>query len=503
MKLKEIISILFLSLTAYSVQAQEDILQISPTQIEPGTKRASLEVQMNNTEAYLSLQFDLYLPKGIELIDGNKPYGSLLRSRFPYTEEYDEEEDMTTYNFKHALGFMRDEAFSRFVISPANVEIPYIKGNSGTLFRIYIKSDANIQPGIYPVIFKNVAFTGYDGKRTYSVRPPKSTSYIVVGSPAVESSLDLSSLEGYIPNDIAKGLNTWLADKPQITEVDLSGIDDAGQCIVGANPNMLYYTKIQSDFAAKENGQIGKNVVEGNTCQSFILTDGYPVSISKAFQASSALYERTVPAAGWYSLCLPFNADTEEAVRVERYSSLDAQAKTVTFKEGTVEANKPCIFNTASPKVSFTASHVTIEPTSENPVDGDFTGTYSKIKAGDIEGCYALFADGQGFGTAGSTAYVDPFRAYLNYSGSDVNTLRLIHQNEATKVSDTSDTDHLKITQTENGLLFKAGDKPESIHIFRLDGRKACTVSIQQRECKNIQLTTGVYIVNQIKFNIK
>lgn len=249
---------------------------------------------------------------------------------------------MTTYTFEHAVEFRRKTGFCRFVISPNTVS--FINGNSGSLVKLYVQTSADMKPGIYPIVFKGVVFTKYDGRNTYSIRPPELTSYVVVGESGVGSSLDFSSWNGYVPSDVMEGLNTMLSSCPQLAEVDLSGIDDAGQPLSLANPNAVVYVKGQSDFSVRQKEKMRRNVVEGNVCEEFALTDGSPVSVSREFVAQKAIYRRSVPSAGWYSLCLPFDAEARDGVGVERYASVDEAAHTIMFSGGSVEANKPCIW---------------------------------------------------------------------------------------------------------------------------------------------------------------
>ena len=481
-------------------RAQENVLQIAPATVGIGVSKASIDLQMNNTDPYLAMQFDIYFPEGMTLADGKKPFGSLSKKRFPYTEDYDEEEDVTTYTFEHAVEFRRKTGFCRFVISPNTVS--FIKGNSGSLVKLYVQTSADMKPGIYPIVFKGVVFTKYDGRNTYSIRPPELTSYVVVGESGVGSSLDFSSWNGYVPSDVMEGLNTMLSSCPQLAEVDLSGIDDAGQPLSLANPNAVVYVKGQSDFSVRQKEKMRQNVVEGNVCEELALTDGSPVSFSKEFVAQRATYRRSVPSAGWYSLCLPFDAEAQDGVGVERYASVDEAAHTITFSDGCVEANKPCIFSTTATDVEFAATNVTVNSTVEAPADGPFIGTYSQTLAGSIAGCYALRSDGSGFGKADGSAYVTPFRGYLDFGQMNVGVLKLLHGGETTDLGSLSSDKDITVRIVADGVVVCAKGKPVSESVFGVDGKKVASVALLPGESTKLQLQAGVYVINNVKFKI-
>lgn len=495
---KILFSVLF-CLLCFGIQAQENLLQILPTAVAIDDRTKVLEISMNNTDPYLALQFNIYLPQGISLKSGTKPFGTLPKDRFPYTESYDELEDVTTTTFSHIVQFATHEGYTTFVISPN--DLSYIKGNSGTILKLYVVTETTMSPGLYPVKFDNVVFTKYENEKMISVNAPAVSTFLIVGSPQIGTKVDLSSLTGYIPNDVCTATNTWLADKSDVTEVDLSNADDVGNAVEAPNPNTLFYMKAGSSFAEKQSAAKSANVVKGSACEKFVLNDGYPTNISKSFTAASVSYKRTLPAAGWYSLCLPFAGEIPSGVSAEKFSSLDVAANKVIFSSvSALEANIPYIFNASSNDVEFTAADAAIYSNPESPTDHCFVGTYKKINAVDIQGCYALRADGTGFGTTTATAYVDPFRAYIKKT-SGAKEFSIVHD-KVTSVKDIV-KGGLDVQSGDGYVTLSAAGENQEVNILSADGKLVTRFIVMSGALKQISLPAGFYLINQIKIFVK
>ncbi len=499
MNMKKIFLGLFLALSAFTqLQAQENILQIVPKDITAGA-RSTLNVEMLNVGTFRAFQFDIYLPEGISLPTAT-PFNALPQDRYPYTEVVDEWEGTTTTVFEHEVDFQHHgaEGFTRFVISPKS--LVDIKGNSGTVLTLRIIVDAGLAPGFYPVKIDNIVFSDQNNQ---AVKSPEIATYLRVGVPESKGTIDFSALTGYMPADVVSATNTWLADKDDVTGLDLTGLSDAGETVTGCNPNLLIYAKDGSDFATKQSAD-GKNVVVNGTCEELVLTDGHPFCTTKAFTAQTATYSRTVPAGGWYSLCLPFAAETPEGMAVERFEALDATASSVTFLPGNIEAYKPCIFNTGNTAVTFTAHGVEVGITPTTCVDNLMMGTLTEVAAGTLSGCYALKADGSGFGVCGSTTYIPPFRAYLDAPSVAASALHLLHGDDfSTGVVGIVSVDEMKIEVMVGKCRVTAGNVEQCVKINTVDGRQVVHCMLAVNESRIFRLPAGVYLINDKKVLVK
>lgn len=498
MKTIKLIAMAFLCLCGSAAQAQENLLQIVPKALEANGKAQVIELEMNNTFDYLAMQFDLYLPEGISLREGAKPFGSLPKNRFPYTEEYDELEDVTITTFAHAVQFVRHADYTAFVISPN--DLSYIKGYSGTILRLYVVAEEGLADGVYPIRLEDVVFTKFEDGKMVSVRPPVVSTYVTVGNPAPDGRLDLSGLTGYLPNDVAAATSLTIAGQSGITEVLLTGIDDGTSPITLGSTNALLHVKPESEFAAKQLAAGHANIVSGGICKSLVLTDRMPFGTSTAFTAEKASYRRTLPAAGWYSLCLPYPCPTPEGITVERFKEFNAAAGTITFESGAIESDKPCIFRSDATDVEFAATNVAISPTTATPTDGAFTGSYLGMAAGTITGCYGLFADGTGFGRTSATAYVDPFRAIATVA-SEAKTIKAVHG--GTTAISLPTTAALSVAGGKGCLTIANGGKTRKVTVTSASGMLMEEMELGTGESRTIRLCPGVYVVDNKKTVIR
>ncbi len=461
--MKKLLFGLFLTALTTSVQAQDNILQIVPTDIAKDAEWPTLSIEMLNTASIHTLQFNISLPDGISLY-ADYPYEEEFNTdRFPHTTVTKPGPGGgTTSTYEHIVNYQLHDDYTTFIVESQTLNPFY--GNEGSILSLYITLADNIKDGFYPITISNIVFTDVDNQ---PIKSPEISTYVRVGSPSTTGAIDLSSLTGYMPADVVTATNTWLADKTDITSIDLSGLDDAAAKITPANKNALVYAKAESDFAKV---QTGNNVVAGEVCDNLVLTDGYPFAASKAFTATAASYSRTVPAAGWYSLCLPFAATTPDGVTVERYVSKDVTNKTVRFNGGAIEADKPCIFKTPATDVTFNGSNVAVAVTGSELADGDFVGTYSKIE-GTLENCYGLHPDGSGFGIATASASAAPFRAYINTSEVAGVALKVIHGDGETTGITAADAETNKGSKVYYNLAGQRVVQPVK-GIYIVDGKK-------------------------------
>ncbi len=484
----------------HSLNAQENYLQIKPKAIALDAKTKAIELDMVNEETFLCLGFKIFLPEGVSF--ASRVHGTLNKARFPYTEEYDEYEDQTYTTFNHSVQYQaQSDGSMKFAISANDLSV--IKGNSGRIVPLCLQFDAGLQSGIYPVKITNVEFTQYTGGKMVTVYGTDVTSFIEVGDALMDGKVDLSFLTGFVPADVCTGTTAWLYGKTDVTEVNLTGIDNGGAAISAANPNALYYVREGSAFAAVQSSAMN-NVVVGGACANLSLTDGYTFHTSEGFTAAKASYARTVSAPGWYSLCLPFAASAPSGVNVERYGSFNVASNSIKFVTGSVEAYTPCIFKTENTDVLFEATDVAISATDRAEMtDGDMVGTLKRKEAGSLTGLYALQLDGSGFGRCTETATASPFRAFVSLP-SQVRYLTLLHDDDSTTgIRDVEGDGGLKISSCNDRCVIESVGKARQVVITALDGRVIRSLWLGANESRVVLLPNSVYIVNNQKIVVE
>lgn len=489
----KLIAVIMMAMTVCGASA-ENLLQVLPQSIVAGSTSAdgrSIMLQMNNDEVFTAFQFDIYLPDGVDLDD----YAPVVLS----SERFPNRPGRPNPIYSHVIDARKHDGFWRVIVYSTTNEP--INGHDGDLLYLYYVSDADLPSEPLPLRISNVvmAISG-----TEDVKPADCSSYLYTESVdfSAIAKLDLSGLDGYVPHDVVEKTNELIEGNSSLNEVNISGIDDAGADFVISNPNCLLY--VDKNSAIAERIASMANVVsvstEGNTCSEYQLTDGYPINVSLPFTAKQASYHRVVSAPGWYSLCLPFAASIPDGVSVERLSAFDSSKGTLTFVPYVIEANLPCIFNTTFTDLHFIATDVYVEQTPSVMLDAEFNGTYNRVNAGSITGCYALFPDGSGFGRAGQTAYVDPFRAYINvYSGTNI--IHLIHS-ETSSIDNAFPSD-LRIVSGEGQLSLIAGVEPCDVVIYNITGCVEKHIKLEAGQMHSLALKSGVYIINKTKIVVK
>lgn len=255
-----------------------------------------------------------------------------------------------------------------------------------------------------------------------------------------------------------------------IPVIDATKATVSGATVKRTNPNGLVY------LSSGSTADGGNNVVTGGTCANLVLTDGYPFTATKNFEATSAKYTMTAIAGGKFgTLVLPFAATLPPGGKAY---SLDADINVI---DGNVrgseltslQANTPALVTAAG---DYTGANVDIAVSSASTqyTNGNLTGVYQSTQA--PVGSYVLQKHGEtvAFYLVGDVQpTIKPFRAFIPAQSSNVKAISVIFDGEATAI------DGINAENAENS------------EIYDLCGRK---VTKAQK---------GVYIVNGKKMIIK
>lgn len=145
-----------------------------------------LPIEMNNTDAITGVQFDLYLPEGMNL--SQDEYG-----------DYNIELSERTTARRHSVAsrVMSDGALRVVVSSQQNATF---EGNSGTLLTLVLFPKSTLEAGDYDVELKNVILTDPDAKR-YAAADMKSVitvSTYTMGDVNNDGHIDVADLAGVV-----------------------------------------------------------------------------------------------------------------------------------------------------------------------------------------------------------------------------------------------------------------------------------------------------------------
>lgn len=261
-------------------------------------------------------------------------------------------------------------------------------------------------------------------------------------------------------NDVASELTneTPILD---LTKATINGT----VAIKATNKNGLVYTNSVNSLSGIDN-----NIVKDGICANLMLTDGYPFTTTKNFEATKATYTMTAIADGKFgTLVLPFAAQLPADGKAY---ALDGELNVIDGElvgsaVTSLAANKPVLVTKAG---EYTASAVSVAETSASQINinGNLTGVYQNTEA--PVGSYVLqnhpATQGVAFYLVGEVKpTVKPFRAFIPTQDAKVKAIKVVFDGEATGIKEiTSDN-----TKAE---------------IFDLSGRRVAKVQ------------KGVYIIN-------
>ncbi len=368
----------------------EDILQVVPFKTTAGVKygnNKTIEISLTNESFDVAnLQFDILLPEGMALSSNNSSFTERA-------QVYDEDEEGYIDNFTWTQGVV-SSGYTRIVFTPTTGNV--IKSGSGTILRIRYKTDASMEPGIYPILMEGIEL---DKTVMESLTDLKAVSYVVIGDSnpiSSESEINLSSLTGDLPSFVVEKLNADIASNTSLRKLNLSGVTSLGADLV-VPENAVWYT-------------------------------------SKA-----ARLNRTFSSSVKCTVCLPFGipASTASALGTfYQFSGIEAGKVVMEAVTGDLAANTPYIFSPADGQTGIganSASGLTVSfgtsPVTENATAKfTFKGTYEPITWTEaptgIYGFSVAEADGGVSGVdagefvlCGAGANIPAYRAYLEYTG--------------------------------------------------------------------------------------
>lgn len=363
---------------------EENRLSLIPFAIAPGEEK-EVSLQMFNTAEISAYQTDVVLPEGIEIVKDEDDF---------YLVEVS---TRTTYK-KHNTMEAEDQTDGSIRLMCASSKNAVFDGNEGEVAVITVKASSTLEPGVYNITLKNTILSTAD---SYGYEPEPSIHSAIVGSPEIAS----ATLHGDYTADAISELITALASNTVLSAIDFTEATsvDASTKIETGNKNLLLYV---NEGTSLKNSQ---NVVEGDECESLVLTDGYNFAAPKAFTAVSASYSRTAPST-YGTIVLPFVPATSGA---EFYELTGVSTTAFEFqKVAEPVAGVPYLFTATSDEFSATDAEIEAADAGSTTVGGwTMQGTYTKQVFSAEDDAYAV-SDDKVYHNTG-TLTMNPFRAYF------------------------------------------------------------------------------------------
>lgn len=466
-----------------------DLFQVIPFKAEPGLTTDDgfmISFQLNSSQAYWGIQFEMKLPEGMTLddTDGADPF-ELSMDRFPYTKRG------SKVTFKHGVAYGKrkdDPSWYIVVISP-NDNTSYISEGNGECFYAYVKTDANMKPGVYPIYIRAALMVVTTSLYT---RPAATTSYCKIGDATLPqtSKVSLPDFTGQIPSWVVTDLSQELNHNTALRELDLPNVDMLDADFQLANPNTLVYVNAESKYAQQLAGRETplNNVVavsdENATCRSLYLDERYGFNCTIPFSAERATLYRQGVSKGWNTFCLPFELKEEqvknvwgENSQVQHFTSFNDNIIRFESTHEMTEAYTPCLLYVDEDKsnANWTFDNVSVCATSLTPSvvnNGvSFMGNLNgRISA---QGLYGITSDNM-LKIGGANAHINGFRSYFDLSPNiNAQSVQLVYGGEVTSIGEVKQ--NMKMQR-----------------IYSIDGRSVKT-----------PMQRGVYIINNQKVFVK
>jgi len=409
----------------------EDVLQVVPFRTEAGMTTddgCQFVLQLNSTQPYWGIQFELQLPEGMTLddTDGADPF-ELSEDRFPFTKRG------SRVTFKHSVVFSYGKntpGWYTVIISP-NDRTSFISAGEGEALRVYFKTEAGMPSGVYPIRVKDVlmVLTSQEG-----VRPGASTSYVTVGnaSAVADGVADFSFLTDYVPSFVMESLGGGLASETDLAALDLTGAASLGAIPRLSHPNALCLvgagTQAEAELAEADVPNVAVPAEDGTLrCRRLELHEEHSFAPWRTIVADEAVLRRGPLSASWNTLCLPFALSPEQVEQafgagsyVQQFEGRDGAALCFRTAAQGLQAHVPCLLYV--PEIpaaeAFSFGSVTLEASSAAPetVAGGvrFAGNYGGHRS--ATGLYGVTPDSR-VARGGAAAMLQGFRACFDLSG--------------------------------------------------------------------------------------
>ncbi len=440
-------------------------LRIAPFALAPGEEK-EIEVLMNNPgDAFCNIQFDLYLPEGIEVLSDDYGYYVDLGSR--------------TSSRLHSYPECAIQPDGALRVACVSLRNATFKNESGDVLVITVKGSDILQPGVYELQMKGIELARPD---VTNDKPDDYTASVVAGDGASSA----FALKGDFTAEALADLSAAFANNNEITSIDLTTAIavDATETLTTGNPNTLLMLAEGCSVANEQ------NVVSGGVCASLALHDDYTFNAPVGFTAEQISYDREIEGAKIVTfvlpVALPVDAVNGTVYRLSGVEETRLQFDAVT--EGMLLANTPylALFEDAAPLLdsAILTGSATVEATPEEMcvvADGiKHVGSYTvQSVVSDNVACYYGYMNGE-FVKA-NTGTLKPFRTMI----------------VAEKMQSFAPSYTLLLGGGTTSLEFV--DAPNnSMDVYDLSGR------LLRNKVESFDgLESGVYIVNGCKVLIK
>jgi hypothetical protein len=302
--------------------------------------------------------------------------------------------------FRFTLGVSSDGSVDSMITSTKSMQVAFNAQESKDIS--FIISD--LKPGYhYSVAMTNSAFAlGIPAPITFQ---KDSTIYFK----SINPNIKVDSVSGnWVKfsgnwNDVL--FSSLMANYPNATTVDLTGIVGLNSQPVAPNPNALYYVAQDVQFD-------GINMIKGDTCAFLKLFKGTDFQPLSDFHAKKVQFYPKSTSNKWSTLCLPFDCPVPAGYMARELNKHTAASLTFSPIQK-ISAGTPCMIVSDAPvNDCLSTQNVRVSINAINLQDTAFVGTYTSMIPGSKT--RVLNTDAlQFFATPDGVTPISPFSAYV------------------------------------------------------------------------------------------
>lgn len=386
--------------------------------ITKGATTATCEIHLTNAVTMCGCQFNLKLPKGIEVLYA-----------------FDEDEEEYRYKFEkggrlrteHGVNFQKqlDGSYLIVIADLLSNKNFYNTSEKKALPLLVITLDvkSTVQSGSYDATIGDIVLN-HNESSIITEYKPKDTQALISIKPA--SGIEQHAEDGKLSFASAAGQTVSkaayqeeVAKQKSLTSVDLRSAELAGDITAedlreGLNENAIVLLPEGSEIT-------GDNIVVDRVCEDLVITDGVAFSAPTNFTATNATYTRELTA-DYGTICLPYAPSTD---KYNFFELGTASAGKLNFtKVDAPKADTPYLYAKKGSNGAITGSNVSIS-----------TGGVGTAEVGEwqMKGTFQkeVMTDNVYF-LSGSTLYrntgnltINPFRAYFVYTSAGVKSVEI------------------------------------------------------------------------------
>ena len=299
-----------------------------------------------------------------------------------------------------------------------------------------------------------------------------------------------------------------------------AGTDAQGNALY---PNAIAKVKVTADVAANiKDGVNIVNVTGEQVCQNLVITDGHPYYCDKKFTAVKSTYSRKMKN-DWGTIILPYkyqqaSNETASFYHLSGVNEMSDGKLTLILTainpsiDGNASAYTPVFFKrkSGSSTITVDGENITVkkstaDKSSSTVADWTLYGAIEQTETVTDE--YAYYVANNTFYQNDGSFTVNPFRAYIKYSGLDLPAKTIgitdTDNDDIASSLQTVSTDDCLAIFIDNGQISVGAPADMNVTITTIGGALVKSANMVKGSTISVSVPAGIYLVNGVKVLVK